>query len=231
MFSKKEKVKFLLSNIKDKFFNEEKFKFNSLKLFDQDYIVKKIGEIEYTYGYDDNGLDYYFILINKNKEGFIWIRSGFKDNGIYSTKDTVIATKNYLEIKNIFETFFNITSLRLLYSEMLGEIEKNKTSFTILNLMSVFTFDSHIRKPAKAKILGLLAFYFFNENENTFEKEIDEGIINDYLYLTDPNQELRFAVNKNTIVSKIVLKEIDYLIENHININSIYDHLSITYGS
>lgn len=243
MFSKNKKIELLLNEVETNFFKNNKFKTNSLKELNERFPVKKINDFQFTYGYDEGGLDYYFILINKEREGFIFSRYQFKEAGVYTHRDFIRATKSFEGIEAIFENILSSSILRESYISRMYRDNPSEIEFSFQEVLSNIVFNHSLQRPQKAKIMGLLALSIFQENINAYEDEntffFDRGVekLNRLKVLTQEVESdyhdniveysaLIDSDDVNTLISKIIICDIEDLLKKEINLSTIYDFLS-----
>lgn len=215
MFTKKEKATLLIENIQNKFLKKGLFK-NKLSEFDLESPIKKLLDFEYTYGSDDN-FDF-FVLINKDLEGFIWGRTFYKENGRYLTRDIFLNTDSFKDMKSIVENNFNMENLRTELLIMFRTVDRSSIPFSLRKVLSYVMFDSKVRKPLRMKTVGLMLVLLRNDMNNYFNKRISEKLEEDFLiWKNKTNRDMDI----NKIVLDVILENLDYIVKNNIDITTI----------
>ncbi len=225
MFSKEEKYKLLKEEIVKKYFKNGVFKDFNLKDIaenNQYKLIKGVGE--FIYGYDLNGIDYYFLFRSFNNEGFIWNRVSLKDKGGYKTIDTFIPTQAYSndffklkasefnldKARDNFNYRFNINTL---FNTINLDFKKT------LALLNFSLFGVKYNKIKKIKVLGILLLSFtFNYKEDIF-LEPSENILNLIeLRKSTDSEPLAQESDINYIFALYLIENIDNILKKEINI-------------
>lgn len=225
MITKKERIECLINLIKQKYFdNVGLFKYNELKLFEIEKPIKKFNGYQCSYGYDQNGLGYYFIVITRNYEGFVWFRNSYKnETGNHETKDTVIATTKFLHVKEIFKAF-NLNNFKDIFIDRIYErlSEKEKTKFSLNHILaniSGYSITSITKREIKSKVLGMLVLWLLiKEPRQPFNKKISDKFI-DNLKGSAKRSSVVFYVND--YLAYIIVEYIEYILKNNIDIENI----------
>ena len=238
MFSKKEVVFSIVDLIKEKYFIENKdnkyiFKDNAYEiLLNTEESVSRdlktdIIEGIYSYGNPSDILSY-FIFIDKNNEGFIWIRSFYKENRSYNFSKFLFATENYKKVSLFYEKI-NPANLAKPFTKFKRDNDKNNIKFNSELIFSCLVFKgflkttsvSHdIHNPTRIKILGLLAINSLIETDNPYDiklsKYVKECLIN-FGYNNN-----HFENNINYLTAKEIQFNIDYILKYNISLKSIF---------
>lgn len=217
MFTKKEKIEVLKAEIVKKYIGEEGLFKGGLK-GKVESPVKKIGDIEYTYGADE--IFEYFILVDEKREGYIWAKVNYKEDGVYKNKDIVIATEGYKEIKGIIEREFNIKKFRDNFVEMIRAEDRSEIEYSIEKVIGSIYFGNRIRKPQRMKVIGLLVYLFRRGMEGVFEKNIGIGIKEKYNEWRLKIREYK-NIDINSVIGEIITREIEYIVKEGVDINTI----------
>lgn len=165
-----------INRIIQRFLNKEKDKFkdtlDNLSLNDKIYTYK---DFSFIYGHSDI-FGYYFVAINKEKEGFMWIKpKQFEqnENGLF------YASKNFKYLENHFYNVFNLENFRNIYINYIRTNELNKDIQTFLSIVLFRSFPWFKRFNSKisSKIIGVYIFniiYNFSNSVNDLNKEIEK---------------------------------------------------------
>lgn len=223
MLTSKEITNLIEKNLKEKYIENNKFK-NLLKNFDLDFPIRKIDNMEYSYGYKEN-LGEFFILIREDLEGFMLWSTAFKENGNYVFKKLIVTTKDFIELKKIYENIYNLEILR---KELITKYyeDKAKIKTTRNNLFANIYFNGARKKrQTKVKVIGLVLLNELLKEENVYPIErIKNSIIIEYREINRTNRRFHnnfFNLTEPELVSVIIYNDIDYIIKNKIDIESI----------
>jgi hypothetical protein len=224
MLSEKIKSKVLNEKLKEILFDGSKFKTNNFDSISSNCPVYSINNFLYTYGYD-NAIGYFFIIVNNEKEGFLFTRKTYKDIGTV-THDFIVATEDFIDIKEIF-VLFDINLAKDSYIELLRSNNFADIPYSINAVFSRLYFgprNNSYKKPKKAKILGLIIFnLFLTKNTNNEFSDVlnkyEENLIIMYKNGESNSQDI------NLIISIIIINHISYICENKININTIHNFI------
>jgi hypothetical protein len=230
MLTKKEKVHSLVHTIKEKFFENELFKYNNLKEFEIDSPIFKIKNFEYAYGFDFNSFGYYFIAVNKEREGFIWIRSSLDEFEFNQVEEKVFSTKNFKHIDKVFKERMDIEFLKQYYVCSININTLKEVSYSTENVLANINFSMKTinRKPLRAKVIGLMALLLSSEVKNGFSKECAAGFINIYpeykdrLSFDDPVDLINDLYD---LISLLIVENIEYIVWHDIDLDSIYSKI------
>lgn len=225
MITRKERINCLIDFIKQKYFdNAGLFKFNDLKLFEIEGPIKKFNGYQCSYGYDQNGLGYYFIVVTRNYEGFIWFRNSYKnESGNYETKDTIIATVKFLQVKEIFKAF-NLNNFKEVFIDRFHDrlSGKEKTEFSLNHILaniSGYSITSITKKEIKSKVIGMLALWLLiKEPRQPFNRKLSDNFL---LKLKKQAQRFSGVFYVNDYLAYIIIEYIEYILKNNIDIESI----------
>lgn len=198
MINKKDKIEMLIKQIKSIY-----IKNGFIEPFDgMAGPFKKIFDYEYTYGFDDNGVETYFALRNEDGEGFIFFKYAIKENGAYLVKYDIFTTSKFDKVNSFLLEVLNLSKLRTFVIERLhNEGEAYKYSYN--RVLSNILFYSNFRKPIKAKVMGLMAFNYCFDN-TFFDGNIGyEG------------------ENVNLTISKYIVDNIEKLVKRRVDFSTI----------
>jgi hypothetical protein len=207
---------------------KDKFKSSNLKeLIPEEfntYTVKDIGEC--SYGYDENGLGYFFIFVNKAKEGFLWYRTSYKEDGVYKGYEKVITTESFSKYKNLFEKHTNLNLMRETHLERIRSENPPELSLDqIFTEVTFGRFGQKINRRTKFKILGLmminLMYKFRVEYKKDIPQEIEESLSK------QRENDVYWApvslLNKNILFVEVLLSDLDYIMKNKVSLKSIME--------
>lgn len=207
----KELKKMYFENLYNKFFDKETglFKLN-LRDFDIESPLRKIKDFEYTYGHNEL-TGYFFILINEEREGFLWAEISIQEEKNYwKTHKLLITTENFKEIETIFDKKFNRSILRntrqlSYFPELIGD----KEDYIELGMLgNIVFYNPKISKPIKSKLIGLLAIYYLLQKDKV--NSIDESrIIKVDLFNREKIPFLTLQIKEN--IEYIIKKDINFL--------------------
>jgi hypothetical protein len=243
LLSNTEKLSYLENVVKNKFFKDKKFISNNLKEIDSNLVVKKYFNGQLSYGNSNDCFGDYLIFTDKNNEGFLYMKNSFLENGSYQRYKKIILTKDFIDINNIFLTYFNIDNLREEYIKyMYVDILNNyDLSFErILSSLYFYSDRSIYKKNTQIKFLGLfiLNIYFYKENglsciNNESIKDNLYYSINTYktYYKKDISsiENHTFLLNINKIILNFILIHMDYLLKKNISFIKLISDIKRVY--
>lgn len=218
MINKKIKIQLLLNHVLQNFFKKSLFKSSSIKDLDESMNSKVIAGIgEYAFGFDENGFGYFFIFVDHNKEGFLWFRSSYKENGVYNSFERIIPTEYYKDKAIYLHDLTNLDDMRDLHLEKIRDLNNASTDISLKRIISEITFSRYsnrVNRLSKFKILGLI---FISEmihlKDNNFSrKKICSSYTEAYLDNIDN------YCTKSFILGSFLIDNIDYIIKNRIPI-------------
>lgn len=231
MLTKKEIFDISYQKILDKFIYNGEFIHSNLKDFDLNSPVRNILNFNYTYGYSES-FGYYFIAIDKKREGFIWLHYAYEDCGILTSITKVTSTTKYLNIENIIKDHLDFNKLRDFNIERFRVNSWSEIPCSENRIISNILFGNGrgLRKPQLSEMIGLLIIYYMSYNNNNYNKNFNENTLNLFRKITDSHRitnrnDFNFEYEINRFISKILIKDIKYMIEDNINIMSILSKL------
>lgn len=238
MLTDKELFNNSIKQIKDKFLNNGKFKSSDLSYFELKPI-KKVLNFSYSYGYSNN-YGYYFVCVNEKKEGFIYIRGGYKEDGSYVENIKVIYTEQFKKIQKIVENKLNIDKLREYRIERFYTDNWSDIPFTEERVIAIAIFGgkTKLMKSKVAEISGLIILYYMNLNNEFYDLSFSQEELEEFSNIVTARREEKegisvfdFAedIDINNFVFKIFKKNIKHIIENNISMQSILDKIENNY--
>jgi len=232
LLTTKEMNDIYIERILNKFLNKDRnvFKIDLNKnILSDNSIIKILNQFTYTYGWTEM-FGMYFIVIDKNREGFIWLDpyTKEKENGIF------LATKKYKYMENTFYSLYNIETFRNELIEEIRDFEKKEEEpLTVNNFLMRLRFNHRLKisRPIVAKFL--CQFFISKTYSNkysvdkeyleSFKKDIDNKVENDIHRFVFASDRKKINISNQLIYSmeKIIKEEvsIELFLED---INSIY---------
>lgn len=229
MLSDKLKFKVITKELKNIMFdsNTNKFKSHDLSLICKDSVIKSFNEFMYSYGYDES-IGLYFVIVNKENEGFLFVRKAYKEENRITTHDFIVVTEYFKDVRGVIE-LFEINKIRENYYELLKCEQYKDINYSIDSVLSRLIFnirsDSY-KNPKKAKTLGLVITNIFLNSQNEYLKEfsdIELALINNYKQSL--NNDFDSHRDINSIVAYIIINNIEYIVKNNVDINLIFNKI------
>ena len=213
IFSKDEINLIYINRLIDRLLSEDKKKFkNRLSKLSLESKIYRFKDFSYTYGHSEI-FGYYFIAINDDKEGFMWINPPQfeqNENGLFYGTNKF----NYLEEE--FYSVFNYTKFREIY---IGYIRDRKLENNIQTFLSIIMFRSfpwlkRFNRRISAKVIGAYIFsiiYNFKNEVNLLNKELENfNLIQTENFINQENI-IKASTFTTLNIEKIIKKEISFI--------------------
>lgn len=237
MISKKEivseLVKYTLLKYLDRI-DQTNAKFKDIDFSKFEYPVKQIKNGIYTYGSLPETIgDFFLFLEEGSNEGFLWIRSSFKDSGSYELLDFIFTSKKYENVHSFIKKDLDMEILRECVIDRYHNPEDNafkkpvslKKTFAYI-MFSGARLSSH-KRVTTFKTLGLLALHSCFKSKDFFNLGLTE-LSNRLLYERNsyiPGDTISnphiLTYDINNILALEIVTNIDYIVKNNIDLRKI----------
>jgi len=220
MLTEKESQELIIEHTINKIMTNGKFNKN---LFSKlDIPSKKYNDFTIAYAANRNSLNgKIFIFIDNNNDGFFFIDSYYRENGVLEFKRVFKSTIEYINVKSVFDKFID-NEYSFIKTKDLRSYFYSESEFLSF-AKSTITGDYHnkITSSIRVKIMGLLCFHLSRNSETESDLNVPESLLFEYNQMIEYYNEFEVKSNYNYYLACMVVNNIDKIVKDKISIGTI----------
>lgn len=222
-----------LRTLFNKFLNEEKnFKIELTKNNFKKETIKELNGFNYIYGHNET-FGYYFVAMDKNKDGFIWVKPyDFKE-----PEEGIFYTPRNTKYKTIKENFYNIFNIERCRDELIAEIRNmvpNKMTKDNFMMRLFFSHRLSINKPMQSKLLCQYMISLVDKSnsfgiDSQIQEEIDKLLFKENEIKVEGTESYLTLEEKKVLISGEIIKNFEKYLKKKISIEKLLKDINNIY--